>query len=93
MGLRQLYFLIGGLLNKLVYLPLGLAVLLLFIGAKLILEVLYTDSLPFVPGAQRVDVPVIGPGISLGVVVGVLAITVLASLVKTWHEARRQSAS
>lgn len=93
MGLRQLYFLIGGLLNKLVYLPLGLAVLLLFIGAKLILEVLHTDSLPFVPGAQRIDVPVIGPGISLGVVVGVLAITVLASLVKTRHEARRESAS
>jgi tellurite resistance protein TerC len=89
MGLRQLYFLIGGLLDKLVYLPLGLAVLLLFIGAKLILEVLHTDSLPFVPGDQPVDVPVIGTGISLGVVVGVLAITVVASLVKTWHEARR----
>ncbi len=76
MGLRQLYFLIGGLLDRLVYLPIGLAVLLLFIGAKLILEVLHTDSLPFVPGAQKVSVPVIGTGISLAVVVGVLAITV-----------------
>jgi tellurite resistance protein TerC len=89
MGLRQLYFLIGGLLHKLVYLPLGLAALLLFIGAKLILEVLHTDSLPFVPGAQTVDVPVIGTGISLGVVVGVLAITVAASLLRTRHQARR----
>lgn len=89
MGLRQLYFLIGGLLDKLVYLPLGLAALLLFIGAKLILEVLHTDSLPFVPGAQTVDVPVIGTGISLGVVVGVLAITVVASLLRTRHQARR----
>jgi tellurite resistance protein TerC len=90
MGLRQLYFLIGGLLDKLVYLPLGLAALLLFIGAKLILEVLHTDSLPFVAGAQKLSVPVIGTGVSLVVVVGVLAITVVASLLKNWHAARRQ---
>ncbi len=89
MGLRQLYFLIGGLLDKLVYLPIGLAALLLFIGAKLILEVLHTDSLPFVPGAQRVSVPVIGTGVSLGVVVGVLAITVVASLLKNRRDARQ----
>ncbi|HEV3359161.1 MAG TPA: TerC/Alx family metal homeostasis membrane protein [Pseudonocardiaceae bacterium] len=89
MGLRQLYFLIGGLLDKLVYLPIGLAALLLFIGAKLILEVLHTDSLPFVPGAQKVAVPVIGTGVSLGVVVGVLAITVVASLLKNRHDARQ----
>jgi tellurite resistance protein TerC len=89
MGLRQLYFLIGGLLDKLVYLPIGLAALLLFIGAKLILEVLHTDSLPFVPGAQKVSVPVIGTGVSLAVVVGVLAITVVASLLKNRHDARQ----
>ena len=91
MGLRQLYFLIGGLLDKLVYLPIGLAALLLFIGAKLILEVLHTDSLPFVPGAQRVSVPVIGTGISLGVVVGVLAITIVASLLKNRYVARQHN--
>jgi tellurite resistance protein TerC len=93
MGLRQLYFLLGGLLDKLVYLPIGLAVLLLFIGAKLILEVLHIDSLPFVPGAQKLSVPVFGTGVSLGVVVGVLAITVLASLWKTRREARKQQLS
>ncbi len=88
MGLRQLYFLIGGLLDKLVYLPLGLAVLLMFIGAKLILEVLHTDSLPFVPGAQSLPVPVIGTGVSLLVVVGVLLVTVAASLWKSRQAAR-----
>jgi tellurite resistance protein TerC len=75
MGLRQLYFLIGGLLSKLVYLPIGLAVLLMFIGAKLILEVLHTDSLPFVPGNQSLAVPVISTTVSLIVVVSVLLVT------------------
>ena len=82
MGLRQLYFLIGGLLDKLVYLPIGLAVLLVFIGAKLILEVLHNDSLPFVPGAQGLPVPVFGTGVSLGGgrAACCWSITVLASL-------------
>jgi len=93
MGLRQLYFLIGGLLDRLVYLPLGLAVLLLFVGAKLILEVLNLDSLPFVPGAQRLDVPVFGTGVSLGVVVGVLAVTIVASLWKARRDTRKQNAN
>src|SRR5215210_2124777 len=48
MGLRQLYFLLGGLLKRLVYLSIGLAVILAFIGVKLIMEALHTNELPFI---------------------------------------------
>ncbi|GAA3869729.1 TerC family protein [Saccharothrix violaceirubra] len=82
MGLRQLYFLLGGLLSKLVYLSIGLSVILGFIGVKLILEALHTNSLPFLNDGQPLDVPVIGIGLSLSVIVGVLAITTIASLIK-----------
>ncbi|MEU4743644.1 TerC family protein [Actinosynnema sp. NPDC023658] len=82
MGLRQLYFLLGGLLNKLVYLSIGLSVILGFIGVKLILEALHTNSLPFLNGGEPLHVPTIGIQLSLSVIVGVLAITTIASLVK-----------
>ncbi|MEV8436811.1 TerC family protein [Actinosynnema sp. NPDC051121] len=82
MGLRQLYFLLGGLLNKLVYLSIGLSVILGFIGVKLILEALHTNSLPFLNGGEPLHVPTIGIELSLSVIVGVLAITTIASLVK-----------
>src|SRR3712207_7362750 len=52
MGLRQLYFLLGGLLKRLVYLSLGLAVILAFIGVKLILEALHENNLPFINGGR-----------------------------------------
>ena len=57
MGLRQLYFLIGGLLKKLVYLSLGLAVLLAFIGVKLVLHALHENELPFINGGEHVTGP------------------------------------
>ncbi|WP_086827545.1 TerC family protein [Allokutzneria sp. NRRL B-24872] len=82
MGLRQLYFLIGGLLNKLVYLSIGLSVILGFIGVKLILEALAGNQLSFINGGQPVPVPHIGIELSLSVIVGVLAITTIASLIK-----------
>ncbi|HKN99651.1 MAG TPA: TerC/Alx family metal homeostasis membrane protein [Pseudonocardiaceae bacterium] len=82
MGLRQLYFLIGGMIARLVYLRFGLAVLLLFIGVKLILGVVHDDWQPFRAGQQSVSVPVPGAGVSLAVVVGVIAVTVVASLIK-----------
>ncbi|MFD1150765.1 TerC family protein [Saccharothrix hoggarensis] len=82
MGLRQLYFLLGGLLNKLVYLSIGLSVILGFIGVKLILEALHTNSLGFLNGGEPLDVPTIGIELSLSVIVGVLAITTIASLIK-----------
>jgi tellurite resistance protein TerC len=84
MGLRQLYFLIGGLLDRLVYLSYGLAVVLGFIGVKLTLEALHTNNLPFLAGGHPVHVgPEISTAFSLGVIIGSLTITTVASLVKT----------
>jgi tellurite resistance protein TerC len=83
MGLRQLYFLLGGLLNRLVYLSYGLAVILAFIGAKLVLDALHGNALPFVNGGNPVPVPTVGIGLSLSVIVGVLLITTVASLIKS----------
>ena len=81
MGLRQLYFLIDGLLDRLVYLSYGLATILGFIGVKLVLHALHENNLPFVNGGQPVGVYEISTGVSLAVIVGVLVVTVVASLV------------
>jgi tellurite resistance protein TerC len=84
MGLRQLYFLIGGLLKRLVYLGIGLAILLAFIGVKLILHAMHVNELPFVNGGSHVlGAPEISIGQSLAVILGILAITTIASLLKT----------
>jgi len=89
MGLRQLYFLIGGLLRRLVYLTLGLSFLLLFIGVKLILHALHENELPFVNGGEPVgwapDIPI---WLSLLVIVATLTVTAAASLAKTAHDER-----
>jgi tellurite resistance protein TerC len=83
LGLRQLYFLLDGLLARLVYLKWGLAVILGFIGIKLVLEALHTNTLPFVNGGRPVPVPLIGIEVSLAFIVGVLAVTTVASLLAT----------
>ncbi|UYQ76749.1 TerC/Alx family metal homeostasis membrane protein [Glutamicibacter sp. JL.03c] len=80
MGLRQLYFLLDGLLDRLIYLSYGLAAILAFIGVKLILHALHENNLPFVNGGEPVHVIEISTGLSLSVIIGVLVITVLASL-------------
>lgn len=84
MGLRQLYFLIGGLLERLIYLSYGLAVLLGFIGVKLILHAMHENELPFVNGGEHIawapDIPTL---VSLGAIVAILAVTTVASLAKT----------
>ena len=82
MGLRQLYFLLGGLLSKLVYLSYGLSIILAFIGVKLVLHALHENNLPFINGGEPLPVPEVGIGLSLSVIVGVLVITTIASLVK-----------
>ena len=74
MGLRQLFFLIGGLLDRLVYLSVGLSVVLGFIGLKLISEALHHDGVSWAP-----EVPIL---VSLGIIVGTLAVTTVASLWK-----------
>ncbi len=74
MGLRQLFFLLGGLLDRLVYLSKGLALILAFIGVKLILEALHHHGLSWAP-----EMPIV---LSLGVIIGILTVTTVASLVK-----------
>ena len=84
MGLRQLYFLIGGLMDRLVYLSIGLSLVLGFIGVRLFLEALADNNLPFVNGGRPVEwAPHIGIGWSLAVIAGILAVTAVASLVKS----------
>ncbi|MFD7576228.1 TerC family protein [Streptomyces sp. NPDC059810] len=75
MGLRQLYFLIVGLLQKLVHLSYGLSVILAFIGVKLVLHGLHETT--------SLDVPEVSLPVSLGVIFGVLIITTITSLVAT----------
>jgi tellurite resistance protein TerC len=89
MGLRQLYFLIGGLLERLVYLSLGLSVVLGFIGVKLVLEAMHENELPFINGGEHVGVPEIPIWLSLLVILSTLAVTTVASLAKV----RRSPAS
>ncbi|TQC43129.1 TerC family protein [Rhodococcus sp. WS4] len=83
MGLRQLYFLIGGLLDRLVYLSYGLSIILAFIGVKLVLHALHENTLGFVNGGEHVAVPEVSTVFSLAVIIGVLAVTTVASLLKT----------
>jgi tellurite resistance protein TerC len=84
MGLRQLYFLLGGLLKRLVYLSLGLAVILAFIGVKLVMEALHDNSLPFINGGEGITaVPHIPIWLSLSIILGVLVLATVASLIKT----------
>lgn len=82
LGLRQLYFLLNGLLDKLIYLPYGLAIILGFIGVKLLLHALHENNLPFINGGEGLNVPEIGTVTSLVVIVATLVITALASMVK-----------
>jgi tellurite resistance protein TerC len=83
MGLRQLYFLLGDLLKRLVYLSQGLAFILAFIGVKLVLHALHENELPFINGGEHVPVPEIPTLLSLAVIIVVLVITTVASLYKT----------
>ncbi|WP_104163084.1 TerC family protein [Cryobacterium sp. N22] len=80
LGLRQLYFLLDGLLDRLIYLSFGLAAILAFIGVKLILHALHENNLPFINGGEPVPVFEISTGVSLTVIIGVLVVTILASL-------------
>jgi tellurite resistance protein TerC len=88
LGLRQLYFLIDGLLNRLVYLSFGLALILAFIGVKLVLHALHENNVPFVNHGQPVDVVEISTGLSLTVIFVVLLVTIVASLSSAWGRAQ-----
>jgi len=84
LGLRHLYFLVSGLLRRLVHLPVGLAVLLGFIGIKLVGEAMRGYGIYHV---GPVPVPAVNAAVSLAVIAGVLAVTTVASLVTTRHRA------
>lgn len=88
MGLRQLYFLIGGLLERLIYLAQGLAVILAFIGLKLISHALKINELPFINGGEPVKwVPEIPIWFSLGFIATTITVATVLSLWKTRRNA------
>jgi tellurite resistance protein TerC len=80
LGLRQLYFLIDGLINRLVYLSYGLAAILAFISVNLMLQALHDNNIPVINGGNPVPVVKLGTTLSLAVIVVVLLITTVASL-------------
>ena len=83
LGLQQLYFLLGALLDKLVYLPAGLSIVLGFIGVKLILEALHENTLPFINGGNPVAwAPEIPTWLSLAVIVVAIGGAALLSVLK-----------
>ncbi|HWU31429.1 MAG TPA: TerC family protein [Marmoricola sp.] len=87
MGLRQLYFLLGNMLERLHYLSYGLSFLLAFIGVKLVLHALHENTLPFINGGHPVHgAPDVSTAISLAVIVGTMAVTVAASLIRERRE-------
>ncbi|NLF06353.1 MAG: TerC family protein [Actinomycetales bacterium] len=89
LGLRQLYFLIGGLLKRLVYLSQGLAIILGFIGVKLVLEALHTNEVAFINGGEHVAwAPEVPIWFSLGFILVTLTVTTVASLVATRRAGR-----
>ena len=85
MGLRQLYFIIGGLMQKMVYLTEGLSIILGFIGIKLVFEAFHYQEIDEIAG---IHIPEISLGTSLGVILGVLSLTAALSL----HTSRKKSA-
>ena len=92
LGLRQLYFLIDGLLERLVYLHYGLAAILGFIGIKLILHAMHENTLPFLNGGEGFHVPDIGIPASLTFIVVTLVITVVASIIKSRRDNAAETA-
>ncbi|HEX7746283.1 MAG TPA: TerC family protein [Micromonosporaceae bacterium] len=91
MGLRQLYFLLGGLLDRLVYLNVGLAAVLGFIGVKLTLEALADNNVPFINGGEHVSwAPHIPIWLSLTVILGSLLVATVASLIRSARDRRRE---
>ncbi|KQO82552.1 tellurium resistance protein TerC [Frigoribacterium sp. Leaf263] len=93
LGLRQLYFLISGLLERLVYLAQGLAVILAFIGVKLLFHALHVNEVPFINGGEPIEwIPEIPIWFSLGFILLTIAVATVLSLAKTRRDARAAAA-
>ena len=80
MGLRQLYFLLGALVDKLQYLKYGIAFILGFIGVKLVLHAMHENQLPFINGGQGLPVPEIDTTTSLFVIVASIVVSAALSI-------------
>ncbi|WP_405083430.1 TerC family protein [Protaetiibacter intestinalis] len=94
MGLRQLYFLLGDLVDKLHYLKYGIAFILLFIGVKLVFHAMHANELPFINGGEAIEwAPEISTWTSLAVIVASMTVAVVASLVRMRVEARAEAKS
>jgi len=90
MGLRQLYFLLGDLIDRLVYLKYGIAFILAFIGVKLFLEALHDNEVPFINNGQNVEwAPHIDTVPSLIVILSGMAVATIASLLKIRYDKKR----
>lgn len=84
MGLRQLYFLLGGLMTRLIYLKHALSAILAFIGVKLVLHAMHVNELPFINGGEHIEwAPEIPTFLSLAVIVATIVIAVIASLIRS----------
>ena len=84
LGLRHLFFLLSGLLSRLVYLGIGLSVILAWIGVKLVIHALHENELPFINGGKHFEgLPEITTNTSLGVILVTITIATVASLIKT----------
>jgi tellurite resistance protein TerC len=82
MGLRQLYFLLGGLLDRLEYLKYGIAFILAFIGVKLVAHAMHVNELPFINGGEHIEwAPEIPTTVSLGVIVASIVVSAVASVI------------
>ena len=91
MGLRQLYFLLGDLLDRLRYLHYGIAVILGFIGVKLVLHAMHVNELPFINGGQHIEwAPDIPIWLSLTVIVAAMGIATVASLIASSRDKKRE---
>jgi tellurite resistance protein TerC len=94
MGLRQLYFLLGDLIDKLEYLHYGIAFILGFIGVKLVFHAMHENELPFINGGQGIEwAPEIDTWTSLIVIVAAMAVATIASLVKLRVDRKRELAA
>ena len=94
LGLRQLYFLLSGLMERLKYLAVGLSIILGWIGVKLVIHALHKNELPFINGGEYVKtVPEISTELSLGVIISTLTITTIVSLIATAKDKKKTPAA
>ena len=92
MGLRQLYFLLSGLMERLKYLGVGLAIILAWIGVKLVIHAMHKNELPFINGGEHITViPEISTELSLAVILTTLVVTTIWSLAVTRKDPKQKA--